>query len=300
MAGALGEEVTTRLELELSALDEEQQQHATPTLWRAADSVWRLAAGGLRGRLLQAAAAAAEGAGGKKSRAQGGADDAADANAEEQKQEGEGQGPEQPQPQSPSPQPEEGAHHEPPPPPPPSQLTAALAPRVADLLAWLRTDAAALACRHSSGLAELLSSLPPTLRASLRAQVYEGPGDFVRVFARHEASLQALPLPPSTTPCLPMPPSSPPRAGRRAGGLGFGECHRLAPGVAQALKDIGRERFVLEGEVVGTPGEVQARLAGLLVRRCGVGGGGGEKGAPMLPLPKGTYRVVVVVGMCVA
>ncbi len=280
MAGALGPEVNTRIELELAALDEEQQQHAAPTLWRAADSVWRLAAGGIRGRLLRRGPPQPTGA------------QAAPDAASEQEQL------------------QQAAEEEDPTllPPPPSQLAADAAPRIEDLLAWLRTEKAAVACRHSSGLEELLAALPTTLRASLRAQVYEGPGDCIRVFAHHEAALHALALPPSTAPCLPMPPSSPPRAGRDGGGGtgggGFSECHRLAPGVAQALKDMGRERFVVEGEAVGTPQEVQALLAELLTRRC-VGGGGGDGGggdgaavAAVAVPPKGEC-VVQRCGACV-
>lgn len=272
MSSALGEEVTTRLELELAALDEQQQQSGTPGLWRAANSVWRLLAP--RTNVYQK-------------------------EADEELQ--------QPQQQ----QGEQGEAS----PPPPSQLAADAAPRVAHLLDWLRGESAALACRHSAGLQELLLALPRALRSSLRAQVYEGPSDFIRVFSYHEPTFSALPLPPSTAPCLPMPPSSPPRAsanrrnndnqggGRETttassvvggGGGSFRECHRLAPGVAQALKDIGRERVVVDGEAPGGQGaeRLPSLVAEALVRRC-MGEGEGEQGQQGRGRPKGEHSSCV-------
>jgi hypothetical protein len=127
------------------------------------------------------------------------------------------------------------------------------------LVDWVRQHAPLL--RMGNSLEELLGSVEPALRQALRAQEYESPEQFVQVFQTFRPLLGSLRVPPSSSACVATP------GDRR-------ECGMFELTLTQVLKDVSRERFVVEGVAVA-PSEVREHLAAVLQARCeGMGRGG--------------------------
>jgi len=261
MTKVLGEEVTTRLELEVGRLEQQQQQMATPALWRAAGAIWDEMMRNKKEREGETKESETD-ATFTRTTTTTTTSTATTAVV---------------------PDGCPGSPALPPslPPPPYSRLAEAATPHIEDILQWLRTDKAVLTCRHGSSLNELLLALPPSLRLHLHHQEYESPADFMRVFNVHALPLSRLSLPPTPVGCLPMPPCSPPRRLPRIPPSlppssssffsSFRECHRLAPSLAQVLKDLEREEGVgMEGGKDVLKGvDVKERLSEIVRTRTG-------------------------------
>lgn len=128
-----------------------------------------------------------------------------------------------------------------------------LGSRVEKLIRWVRAKAVSL--RMGCSLEELLCSVDPALREALRQQEYESAEHFLQVFKGFEdKGLRNMRVPCSASSC----------GGEQARPR---ECSRFDLVVTQVLKDVSRERLVVDGEEV-LPSDVQQRLAALLLSKA--------------------------------